>query len=590
MSSDPVTFALRHPGHLSFPSSLALAERFEEKGGRVVAAPTGHLVFYRPDGRRFLATDPAGHPLHECEWNRQADGTTVLTRARVCLDWGRWIGLVPGGIVNETTLDLARKPGWEHLTANDLRAMAARLLGVTTEDMQVFYADDNLCIDGRGLATIRHRKDALYVLEDGTFATARFMACMGAMHWDQIDFLPVVELFQSLLPGTGSAVFELIRGLYDDQNRGLENPPSLRYRGIPPYPSPSAWQLFSKFFVPCAPSGTEAFSIFMDHTRAHELEWRPVSDPPVRYFYDHPPLCLTVQGGRILKATLMDDPTGLSYFHPHGNRLVPWDRAVTVHDGVVELRDRQETIRFTVEVPGVSFASSEPVPSPSPVDWRSVFDPWVPVVDAHAVFGAVPLYPQDDRPIGEVAAQSFVADYLQDLAEQDREIAKIVSMANRILVENGDAAIATCLPFDRPRELVAVVRHPAFAIKQAQRIWTLCAEVGRWDWLVQAKFYLDRAAVPSAWRADLAYAWLPYEHFANPVARASVAGQLAERVKGGGQAFVVGPTVYRTDLEQAGFHLLWEGPVERLPTFAMHKTILPRATLHPGLTLFQVRR
>ena len=44
------------------------------------------------------------------------------------------------------------------------------------------------------------------------------MSCMGAMHWARIDFLPVVELFQSLLPGTGSAAFELIRGLYDDQN------------------------------------------------------------------------------------------------------------------------------------------------------------------------------------------------------------------------------------------------------------------------------------------------------------------------------------------------------------------------------------
>ena len=70
-----------------------------------------------------------------------------------------------------------------------------------------------------------------YVLEDGDFEQARFMSCMGAMNWPAIDFLPVVELFQSLLPGTGSAVFELIRGLYDDQNEGKPAPTTLTISG-----------------------------------------------------------------------------------------------------------------------------------------------------------------------------------------------------------------------------------------------------------------------------------------------------------------------------------------------------------------------
>ena len=81
---------------------------------------------------------------------------------------------------------------------------------------------------------IRQRKDAFYVLQDGDFEQARFMSCMGAMHWSSIDFLPVVELFKSLLPGTGSAVFELIRGLYDDQNEGKSTPGLCGIGAFPP--------------------------------------------------------------------------------------------------------------------------------------------------------------------------------------------------------------------------------------------------------------------------------------------------------------------------------------------------------------------
>lgn len=554
----------------------------------MVVRPTGHMVFYRPDGRRFLATDPAGHPLHECEWASSDGGTITLARARIRLDWGRWIGLLPGGLVNVTSLDLTRKPGWERLAPDDLRAMAARALGVSIEEIRAFYDDEDLSIDARGIATIRHRKDVLYVLDDGTFASARFMACMGAMHWDRIDFLPVVELFQSLLPGTGSAVFELIRGLYDDQNEGAQNPRPLRYRGIPPYPSKAAWLLFCRFFVPHAPAGGDAAAIFMDQIRSHELTWTPLPDPPVRYFYNQPPLCLTVQGTHIEKATLADDGSGLPYVNPAAHRFAPWDRTVTVQNGVVELRDRQERKRIAIDIHGASLFRSGAVPPSSPVDWRIVFQTGMPVVDPSAAFGAVPLYPQDDTPIEEVAAQPFVADYIQDLTEQDREIAKIVALADRILIDNGDAVITTCLPFDRPRDLVALVRRPAFAMKQAQRIWALCAELGRWDWLSRARFCTGSESVPVGWQADLAYVWLPYEDFEDPVALEHSTALLLHRVKRGSYAFVVGPACYGGELTRAGFRIVWEEAVERLPTFAMHKTILPHATLRPGVTLFQV--
>ena len=593
MAGDPVRTALASPDSLRFPANRAFAQQFDQSGGRVVRQSTGHLVFYRPDGRRFLATDPDGHPLHECEWGLDACGRTVLMRARLRLDWGRWVGLKPGGLVNETRLNLATKPGWQRLKAEDLRHMAAQAMRVPIEEVRFFYGDEDLVIDAHGQATIRHRKDAFYVLEDDTFESARFMSCMGAMRWEQIDFLPVVELFKSLLPGTGSAAFELIRGLYDDQNEGQPRPRPLRYRGIPTYPSEAAFRLFSSFFTAQAPSGGDPIALFMDPSRSHQITWLPAPAPPLRYFDEAQHLCLTVQGGVLLKATDADDPTGLSYVNPKGRRMVPWDRSAVIVDGRLLLSDRDVKKDVPLSQELATVATSSSTPPVSPADWRSVFGASVPAVQSAAVFGAVLLYPQDETPVGELAAQPFVADYLQDLAEQDREIGQILMKAERVLIDNGDAVISTCVPFDRPREVVAHVRHPAFAYKQAQQLWTVCAELQRWEWVQRTRF-LSVSTTPSVAGQfesyDLAYAWLPYAEFEQGAVLALWVRALAQRIKAGGNAFIVGPARMGDELSRAGLQRCWEESVERLPTFAMHKTILPKARLRSGLMLFHVRR
>jgi hypothetical protein len=313
MSSDPVSCALTTPGHLSFSANSPYSINLQQAGGRMKRLATGHLVFYRPDGRRFLATDPAGNPLHECEWEQGPQGDVRLRRARIRLDWGQWVGLKPGGLVNETKLNLATKPGWERVTPDDLRAMAAQAMRVSIEEIRWFYRDEDLSIDAKGTATIRHRKDAFYVLQEGGFEKARFMSCMGAMNWDHIDFLPVVELFKSLLPGTGSAAFELIRGLYDDQNPDGTAPRPLRYRGIPTYPSEAAFRLFSSFFTPQTSADGDAHTLFMDQARASRVVWLPASDHPVRYFDFSQGICLSVTGGIVRKATCANDSAGLPY-------------------------------------------------------------------------------------------------------------------------------------------------------------------------------------------------------------------------------------------------------------------------------------
>lgn len=584
--------ALTNPGNISFSGNHIFARDLAAAGGRCVEQSTGHLVFYRSDGRRFLATDPAGNPLHECEWGSDATGNVTLLRARIRLDWRQWVGLKPAGLVNEISLNLADKPGWQGLTTDDLRSMAAQALRVPIEDVRLFYRDEDLLIEPTGRATIRQRKDAFYVLQDGDFGRARFMSCMGAMNWSSIDFLPVVELFQSLLPGTGSAVFELIRGLYDDQHEGKLTPRPLRYRGIPTYPSEAAFRLFSSFFTPHASEGSDPFTLFMNPKKSTQVIWLPAAETPIRYYDQRSETCLTFQGGLLHKVTAASDSSGLSYMSPKGRRYAPYDRSARVVGAHVILKDRARETTLAVTLPQGSLEQSDVPVVMSPVDWQSVFVQGVPPISPADAYGAVLLYPEDESEIGECSAQPFVADYMEDLAEQDREIGAVLSRAERVLIDNGDAVVATCVQFDRPRDYTVLARYPAFAQKQAQRIWSVCAELQRWDWLSRIRFMMDEGLyereAPHSY--DVVYHWIPYDS-------GDLSANLAERMKGisrllreGGHAFVIGPAQLGQCGASHGLRICWEEPVEQLPTFRIHRTILPKARLRAGLTLFHMKK
>jgi hypothetical protein len=409
---------------------------------------------------------------------------------------------------------------------------------------------------------------------------------MGAMNWNGIDFLPVVELFKSLLPGTGSAAFELIRGLYDDQNPEGLTPRPLRYRGIPTYPSEAAFRLFSSFFTPQASAGRDPHVLFMDQARASEVTWLPAADPPVRYFDPSQRICLTVSGGVVRKATREHDDAGLPYVNPSGLRIVPHDRSVQVKGDRLVLKDRaEESIYKPISSCPTVAVSPEP-PRISPVDWREVFRESRPAIRPGDAFGAVLLYPEDEAEISELAAQPFVADYLEDLGEQDREIGAIVSRAGQILIENGDSVVATCIPFDRPRDVTVCYRYPAFAQRQAQQLWTQCAAIGQWEWLRRIDFVPDRPKRQAP--CDLAYQWVAYDTFEQAQRLAVHVDGLRQALRGGGNAFVIGPAGLREEFLRQRFLVRWEEAVENLPTFRMHRTILPRARLKAGLTLFHV--
>jgi len=553
--------------------------------------PSGHLVFYGPNNRRILATDPDGNPLHECEWGTTASGRTLLIRARIRLEWGQWVGLKPAGLINQTTLDLFKKPGWERLKTDDLRQMAAQAMRVPLEAVKLFYGDEDLIIDSKGAATIRHKKDAFYVLDDGTFERARFMACMGAMHWANIDFLPVVELFQSLLPGTGSAAFELIRGLYDDQNE--DQPVPLRYRGIPTYPSEAAYRLFSSFFTPQAPGGSNPLPVFMDVARSHEVTWLPVANPPLRFFDPSHNLCVTVKGKAVHKATKLDDPTGLPFLSP-GPGSNPLERTVTVAKGTLVLQDRETRVELPVNPAWGSLQDSlsEKRSLAPSGGWTAFFGSRPPQVTPHEAFSAVLLYPENDAEIDEVASQPFAADYLQDNFEQDPRLAAHLAKAKQVLIDNFDGAITTCIHLDRSRNYTALYSHPAYAQKQAQNLWSEMVRTQHPDWAKGISLIPAAGAQDVYGKSyDLIFVWMPFAIYGDAMAQHKTVLMVTSALGPGGQAFIVGPASLQSAFQMhPQLQVLNAEAVETLPTFQMHRTILPKARVKTGLTLFLIAK
>ena len=571
--------------------------------------PSGHRVAYGPLGRRILLTDPDGHPLHECEWDEREDGAVRLISARVYLDWGQWVGIKPDGLMNAMNLDISTRPGWQTLTRQDLRRMAAQAMGVAVQEVEFFYTDDDLLLDPTGHAVIRQRKDALYVLEDGTWARARFMSCMSAMHWARIDYLPVVELFQSLLPGTGSAVFELIRGLYDDQNP--HDPRPLRYRGIPTYPSEAAFGLFSNFFTATHPGPERPLTVFMDPPRSHQVEWRPHPHPPLRYVDPSQRLCLTVKQGTVRKVTDMDDASGLPFVVPNQQGFAPCGKRIVQGAGRLSLSDHKNAADVIVQPHwGVSLpspferegqgggadlpqtAKSEDRPSPITKSWEDLFPDGPPRVSPREAYAAVLLYPEDETRIDELPSQPFVADFWEDLIERDQQLAWHVDRAAHILIHGFDAVIGTLLTLDRPRSaapqrVTIVYTAEAHAQKQAQTLWNRLVRGHRGERLDACRFVPEdanhRGAYESAY--DLVYVWMPFATYRDHANLRDRLQRLSGALRPDGLALLAGPESVTALTSDLSLETIVEESASRVRSFLMHRTILPRATLHHDLRI-----
>ena len=582
-----LTAILRQTDTLVLPGNRPYIENFEKAGGRVTRQDSGHLVWYGPGHRRILMTDPDGHPLHECEWIQTPDGRTHLQAARIQLDWGQWVGLKPEGLVNQSFLDLSTRPGWQTMTRDDLRMMAAQAMKVSLDDIRFFYTDGDVSISQSGQATIQQRKDAFYVLNNGRFDEAQFMSCMSAMQWDRIDYLPVVELFLSLLPGTGSATFELIRGLYDDQNPAAPLP--LQYRGIPVYPSEGAFRLFSQFFAPSVLDARDPLAVFLDTAHSGEVTWLPCPNPPQRYFDTTNNLCITVKNGTIQKATLSDDASGLPFFAPNPRGHAPNGRAVGFKENSLVLQDGLKQVKLPINPSwGISPPSAPIQPVEPASSWHQLFPEGEPRLEPVQAFSSTLLYPMDERVIGEPESQPFVLDYWDDLIDEDLQLRDHIAAAKHVLISRCDAALGSTLRWERQTNYTILYGWPEFAQKQAQQAWNQLAQSQRLDWIDHIRFlpYAQHSKSCLEQHYDVLYSWLPFSLFYDRLSIDQTCSSLGHALLPGGIAFVSGSSLVADSLTRHGMELLYGEHVQTLPTFRLHRSILPRAHVHKDLMAF----
>ncbi len=584
--------ALHHPQAIRFAGNQIYKDKWESSGGQVAEQSTGHLVFYNQQDQRVLMTDPGGNPLHECLWTAHPTGSPELVSARIRLDWNQWVGIKPQGIVNTISLDLSQRPGWERLTRDDLRQMVARSMNVDLETIQFFYGDSDLTLHGDGLATIRQVKDAFYILPDGTFDHAKFMSCMSRIQWGRIDYLPVVELFLSLLPGTGSATFELIRGLYDDQNPQIPLP--LHYRGIPVYPSEGAFRLFSVFFTPSTQTGESPQEVFLDPARSQEVQWNPAPHYPVRFFDESRRIGVTVHHHHVQKVTHWDDATGLSFFPvlPSGEGFAD-GRGVHVFNQELYLNDGTQLNVFPIrESWQISSNEKRVAWKPSPSSWRNCFPLGSPAISPSEAFSAVLLYPDQSASIGEMESQPFVFDFFDDFLEEQPDLLRQRSHAGRVLLACCDAGLGASLKFDRPQSHTIWYTWPEFAQKQAQTIWNRLNRRNQLPWLPNFQlfpFHEDMLSVKQS-SFDFIYLWIPFSDYSPHTQIERWITLLARSLSPGGIGFVAGPPILREGFLRQGLQVLHEEEGESLPTFRIHQTTLPYGFLNPALLVWIVQQ
>ena len=449
-------------------------------------------------------------------------------------------------------------------------------------------------LDDTGHATIRQRKDAFYVLEDGTWDRARFMSCMSAMHWATIDYLPVVELFKSLLPGTGSAAFELIRGLYDDQNPDSSR--SLQYRGIPTYPSAAAFGLFSNFFTATHRGGENPFTVFMDPPRSHEVDWVPNPHPPVRYVDPRHRICLTIKQGNVLKVTKTDDASGLPFVAPESTGIRSlWETNCRGRSNHLYLSDHKISHEIALR-PGwgithhLARQADDQAAANKERSWEGFFPDGVPAVSPREAYSAVLLYPEDDAPVGDLASQPFVADFLSDFIEQDQDLAFRVQQSGHILIHGFDGVIGSLLAFDQPRSTTVVYSHAAYAQKHAQATWNQLAKSNRLDWQESYRFLSEEAFRYGASTYDLMHVWLPFASYDDAATLQDHLHRISDALRPNGLAFLAGPDSLPSVVSGLPLEIAFGDLVANLQPFHMHQSILPKTTLNPRLSLWILKK
>jgi hypothetical protein len=608
--------ALTEEGSLTFANNLEFAIELEKKipaletkehegstlwfengsasvaNTRVIVNSTGHIIFFNEEGRRFLCTDPEGHPLHEALWTHDS-GETQLAQARMQLDNKQWVGIKPCTKTFRTQIDISSHDGWQDMKLDNLREKAAEAWRVPFSEVKYFYDDAHMVHQGDGKYDIQLVKDGLYALHEGSFDKSMFMSFMFRVNWARLDLIPVVELFQSTLPGTGGAVFEFIWGIYQDQSREEELPP-LRYRGLPTYPSKEAFNIFSAFFVPKGPEEKNINKLFMDPMTSHEITWTPQKHAPVRYFDDNQKIVLTVQDGYLYKVTSFDDPITFPYTNCGGVRKPPIEREVRVGTQSFTLLEGP----LGREIPFDPIWGIRPQTYPTklsnkpPFTWKWFFNGEPPVVDPVKAQYTVPFYPEGAADIGESSLQPMVLDQIFHYMEMAPAMPHRLEKIDRVLIHTFDTVLAGCIDCTKEREYTVLYSDPEFAQKNAQLLWNYAASRDQLKNLEKVSFLPEKDHIAHAYsnQYGLIFKWIPFMYHPDREACENMLKALVGSLQPNGFLYLVGPRPLEGLFEHYGLEKLYNDPVGNMPFFRQHLKMCPENQVHPDLCVFLLEK
>lgn len=555
---------------------------------------TGHHVFYNPSGNRFLFTDPEGHALHECEWKEdEKTGKPRLNLVRMRLDCQQWVGIKPKAKTFSTPIDIKGQPGWQNMSLDDLRKQAGQAWQVPFSEIKYFYKDENFVAQGEGKYDVQLSKDAIYVLIDGTFDKTHFISFLCALNWEHLDLIPVVELFQSTLPGSGGAVFEFLWGLHEDQARSLDLAP-LRYRGLPTYPSEGAFNIFSSFFAPKGPKGEDIMEVFMNPDRSNEITWTPKANPPWRYFSDEHSISLTAQEKFLYKLTVHDDPAGTPYINTSRGGHPSGQRELRVLADKIVIADGEEKREIPLS-PEWGLNPDGPVAGEKPqypFGWEKFFDSAVPEADPVKALFTLPFYPEGDALIEESSLQPMVLDQIFYYMEQWPQMEDILNKTNRTLIHTFDMVIAGCIDCTKKREYTVLYNDPEFARKNAQLLWEYAASRNQLENVEDVHFLKEEEHVNEAYerKYDMIIKWIPFMYHTDRETCEAILKSLADALSPGGVLFLQGPRPIKGLFESYNLNCLKDDPVIQMPFFRQHLKMCPENKINPDITVFFAKR
>jgi len=560
------------------------------KNSCIKVFPMGHLAFYGTHGRRILGSDPDGTPLHECEWACTEDGKIKMTRARVQLDYQQWGGIISNDTDQVAELKIPTSAEGNEPTPDDLRKMGSQAWGIPMDDMSYFYPDENFSRNESGHVLISNKKDGVYILGDGTFNQALFVSYMGLIPWARIDLLNVVELYQSTLTGTGGAAFDMIWGLCDDQ-RITDGLIPLRYRGLPTFPIRQAYGLFCAYYKPEVSGDENPYDLFMDTQRGYEIEWWLRPDPPWRFFDRENGICITVQGQKVQKVIVTDDPIAVPYYNFSMKGFAPCDRTVSVKGETMSLHDCDQTTEFTLN-PRCGIIQETPqedMPPGYPFGWRKFYKDNQPKIDPVTAWTTSLRFTDDDTEVTEDSTQLFVLDQAFDYLNQVNDLPSKMEGTRSVLIHNFDPVCSGFVnPDNRPRWYTVLYNRPVWAQKNAQYIWDQAAREGNLNEVENVVFLSEQTDYDSAYeqRYELIYRWIPFDKYNDAAACQTMVKEVADATLKGGLVFMIGPPDLATWLSSHKFSVICSGGAEDMqgmPGMLEHLRVHPKTKVNPKM-------